>query len=297
MPEAKMEVDNRTEYDRRICRAIDYIHSHFREEMTIDTIAKSAAFSKFHFQRLFRATTGESVAEFVRRLRLETAARRLRVPHSDLDITTLALDLGFSSSQNFAKAFKNFFGVSASDYRTMSSPGSFVAKSRELQKGSGFDSRPLNVSVLQIPEQLVAYKRHFGSYSDRRLERTFAEVSHWADANTIGNEVIFLGIPWDDIEITEDSRCQFDCCVVVPDASVIRSINTQSISAGAYAVMRKEIVQHDFESPWDELMQIWLPGSGLFPDDRPRFERYLTDGSNDPEGKWLVEFCLPVSTR
>lgn len=77
MLEAKKEFDNRAEYDRRICRAIDYIHSHFREEMTIDTIAKSAAFSKFHFQRLFRATTGESVAEFVRRLRLETAARRL----------------------------------------------------------------------------------------------------------------------------------------------------------------------------------------------------------------------------
>lgn len=163
--------------------------------------------------------------------------------------------------------------------------------------GSEVNDRPLNVSVLQLPDQLVAYKRHFGSYSDRRLERTFEDVSHWADANAIGKEATFLGIPWDDIEITDDSSCRFDCCVVVTDVSVIRSINTQTIPAGAYAVMKKEIVHNDFERAWDDLMQVWLPGSGLFPDDRPRFERYLTDGSADPEGKWLVEFCLPITTR
>nr|WP_235687753.1 helix-turn-helix domain-containing protein [Aeromonas veronii] len=59
---------------------------------------------------------GETIAGFTRRLRMERAARRLLAsPQSD--ITTLALAAGFSSSQNFAKAFRLHFAMSPSEYR------------------------------------------------------------------------------------------------------------------------------------------------------------------------------------
>jgi AraC family transcriptional regulator len=83
---------------------------------TVAEIAAAALFSVFQFQRLFRAIVGESVAEFTRRIRLETAARRL-VFWPQEDITSLAMELGFSSSQNFAKAFKSHFRISPTQYR------------------------------------------------------------------------------------------------------------------------------------------------------------------------------------
>ncbi len=82
----------------------------FRQE-----IAQSASFSMYHFHRIFKVVVGETVAAFTRRLRLELAANRLVSKQLD-DITTIAMDCGFSSSQSFAKAFRQHFGTTPTDY-------------------------------------------------------------------------------------------------------------------------------------------------------------------------------------
>lgn len=288
------QLENTAEYHRRICRAIDFIHRHIKEEMTIDAIAAAAPFSKFHFQRVFRAVTGESVAEFIRRLRLESAARKLRLPHLPLDVTRLAYEYGFSSSQNFAKAFKAYFGMSATEYHRATSEEDDAVDSRAMRPAQDGVLHELSVRIVQLPSQRVAYRRHFGSYSDRGVENSFEIIDRWAACQAIPRPTSLIGIPWDDLEVTDDTRCRFDCCVAIPDDLPVRDVNTQTIPPGHYAVMQRWIVDHEFEKPWDELMRDWLPTSGLFPDDRPRFERYLSDGSTDPEGKWLVEINLPV---
>ena len=62
-------------YYRRLNRALDFVVRRLDRPPTIEELAAEAAFSRFHFQRMFRAMTGESVTELVRRLRLERAAR------------------------------------------------------------------------------------------------------------------------------------------------------------------------------------------------------------------------------
>ena len=93
------------DYKRRICRAMNFISQNIEREISLEEVAESASFSAFHFHRIFSAAVGETVAVFTRRLRLESAANRL-ASASDLDITTIAMDCGFSSSQNFSKAFR-----------------------------------------------------------------------------------------------------------------------------------------------------------------------------------------------
>ena len=61
-------------YYRRLDRALALVLRRLDRPPTIEELAAEAAFSRFHFQRMFRAMTGESVAELVRRLRLERAA-------------------------------------------------------------------------------------------------------------------------------------------------------------------------------------------------------------------------------
>ena len=75
-----------------------------------------AAFSPFHFHRVFRTVTGETLFGFIQRLRLERAAGvLLAVP--DRSVLEVALDHGFASAATFARAFKAYFGTSATEWR------------------------------------------------------------------------------------------------------------------------------------------------------------------------------------
>ncbi len=64
-----------------------------------------------------RRVVGETVAEFTRRLRLEKAANRLLDGSGD-DVTAIALECGFSSSQNFARAFRRRFDLTPTEFRS-----------------------------------------------------------------------------------------------------------------------------------------------------------------------------------
>ena len=292
---------NSDEYRRRICRAIDFINANLAENPSIAEIARAAPFSSFHFQRLFRALVGETVAEFTRRVRLETAARHLRYRPQD-DITGLTFELGFSSSQNFAKAFKKHFGVSPTQYRSEShddvaadsrSPVAFDHDWAKVTADSTAITRM--VTVRNLPALRVVYRRHFGSYDDPGVQAAFNDLVRWAQPRGLDVAEKYIGIPWDDAEITAEDKCRFDAGLIVPDDVRVDGVmNWQTIPVGRFAVYRCEVVEHDFETPWTQLMRDWLPASKLQPADGPRFEVYHNDGSRDPAGRWQIEVCLPV---
>lgn len=98
------------EYLFRLNRTIDYIHDHLGEDLNLTRLARVACFSKYHFHRIFRTFLGETVNEYVGRVRLEKAVRMLTLD-GEKSILEIVLDCGFLSSQNFAKTFKAHSGV------------------------------------------------------------------------------------------------------------------------------------------------------------------------------------------
>lgn len=150
------------------------------------------------------------------------------------------------------------------------------------------------VSVVNRKPSKVAYFRHFGSYQDPDVQAAFNRLEAWARTREIDTGE-FIGIPWDDAEITPDQKCRFDACVTVSDDAWFgKGVNCQTIVGGKFACLRCEIVNNDFELPWNLLLAHWLPKSGFQPSDGPRFERYHSDGSQNPDGRWDIEVCLPV---
>ena len=93
------------EYQQRINKAIDFIEKHYSDDLTLDLLAREANFSKYHFHRIFYTLIGETLFEFIQRIRLEKAASRLFL-NKDLPISDVAYDCGFSSPSVFARAFK-----------------------------------------------------------------------------------------------------------------------------------------------------------------------------------------------
>ncbi|MCX4791951.1 AraC family transcriptional regulator [Streptomyces sp. NBC_01221] len=91
------------------------IENRLAEGLTTDDLAAAVHLSPAHLAELFRTETGETPARHRTRLRMERA--RLLLAETDLPITTLAIDLGYSSSQHFATAFRREIGTTPSRYR------------------------------------------------------------------------------------------------------------------------------------------------------------------------------------
>jgi AraC family transcriptional regulator len=105
------------DYSDCIEDVMKYIREHINEPLDRETLADVAGFSVPHFHRVFTAQVGESAISYVRRLRLERAARKLRM--GAVDITEVALAAGYDTHAAFSKAFKQQFGLSPSEFRQL----------------------------------------------------------------------------------------------------------------------------------------------------------------------------------
>jgi AraC family transcriptional regulator len=119
-----MKASTEQDYNERIVRTLGYIQRHLDKELELEDLASAANFSRFHFHRVFHGLVGESVKEYIRRLRLERAAQKLKRQGSP--VTDIAFEAGFETHESFTRAFGAMLGVSPSGYRAAHS---WVAKS------------------------------------------------------------------------------------------------------------------------------------------------------------------------
>lgn len=82
---------------------------------TLRALARECDISPFQLCRMFRARTGETMTRYRHSLRLRLALDRLR--DRRVDLTDLALDLGYSSHSHFTFVFRRHFGITPSAFR------------------------------------------------------------------------------------------------------------------------------------------------------------------------------------
>jgi transcriptional regulator GlxA family with amidase domain len=86
-----------------------------RKDLSVETLAARAGFGARHFARRFRSAFGTSPADYVERLRLDEARRRLPSPRQTVD--SVAASVGYASADAFRRAFERRFGIAPSAYR------------------------------------------------------------------------------------------------------------------------------------------------------------------------------------
>ncbi|MER7760780.1 AraC family transcriptional regulator [Streptomyces sp. NPDC097619] len=104
-----------TTIEHAVRRAIGYMHVNLGQDLTIDDMARTAMFSKFHFTRIFRDVTGTSPGRFLSALRMQEAKRLLVL--TDFSVADISSQVGYSSVGTFSSRFKACVGVSPSAYR------------------------------------------------------------------------------------------------------------------------------------------------------------------------------------
>jgi len=316
----------REEYIARINRVIDFIDRNLSDELSLQNLSLVAHFSPFHFHRIFRAIVGEPLYQFIQRIRLEKAANHL-IEWPKRSITDIAFDCGFSSSSSFARAFKECFHMSATEWRR--SAARQKSKIRELNRKNGktqsnlrkdttsssiyygntvtqstwkeeiMNRQSLNVDVKEIPEMNVAYVRHIGPYKgDTGLfAQLFTKLFNWTGARDLLHfpQTKVLAVYHDNPDVTDENKLRTSVCITVPENTQVEGeVGKMTIPGGKYAIGHFEILETEYEDAWNTLYGGWLPSSGFQPDDRPPFELYLNDPNEHPEHKHIVDIYLPV---
>lgn len=125
-PSATGEIpgDKPLENDKKLSGLLNYIDSHYAEELTLDMAAQYAGFSKYHFSRLFKQYTDNTYYDYLCHKRVQTAQKLLS---SDLSITDIAFQTGFNSLSTFCRCFKKYTQFSPSEYRSLGTESAFHA--------------------------------------------------------------------------------------------------------------------------------------------------------------------------
>ena len=176
------------------------------------------------------------------RIRLEWAASIL-VARPQADVLEVALDAGFRSASGFARAFKERFGMSATQWRKggaeawskdrqalrkFRQPESKAGKAADAAREHGSSRRgdgspttteedTMNVTVKTLPSQPVAYMRHVGPYGGKGIGELWQKLMRWASARDLWTaDRVCVGISYDDPRVTDPDKCRYDAGIVVP---------------------------------------------------------------------------------
>ncbi len=95
--------------------ATDFINTHYREALSLENIAEAASISVSHLHMLFRKYLHESPHQYLIQKRMRVASHTLAT--SELPIKAIAAEVGYINTENFCRAFRQFSGRSASEYR------------------------------------------------------------------------------------------------------------------------------------------------------------------------------------
>ncbi len=144
-------------------RMQDYIETHIDEEITMAELSETALFSPWYSYRIFKAQTGLTPADYIRRLRLSRSAMKLK--NEACKIADVAFEMGFGSVDGYQRAFLRAFGCNPKEYAKAPVPITlfvpYGVKFRELRKEEVTMENVRNVFVQQIhkPARKVIIKR------------------------------------------------------------------------------------------------------------------------------------------
>lgn len=300
------------EYTRRLNLARDYIRGNLDGELTVETVSRAALFSPFHFHRLFSAMTGETLYDHIRRVRLEKAANLL-LNSPERPVTDIALDVGFGSSASFARAFRDHFEMSASEWRASGgkrkskkckteSKNGKARRTRPVYRGARQGSPPqtgrcgMKVELKELPAYRVAYVSSARGYESEAIGHAYETLMRWAGPRGVfGPDTKVIGASYDNPEITAVAKCRYDACVTIGEGvKVDGPVSEKRFPGGKYAVYRWRGRPQDVGKAYQEFMGGWFPASGYQPGDAPCLEFYYNDPASDPKGEVTADLCIPV---
>ena len=145
--------------EKLVNQSIDYIMQHLNEDLSLDTVAAQFYISKYHFSRIFKAETGESVYAFIKRCKVDQSAIDMKLNPAK-SITDIGLEYGYSSS-NYSSVFRKHRDTSPAMFR-QSIPTHSMAVPFSPERVVHFktvEEYAAQIEVQRLDDLFVLYKR------------------------------------------------------------------------------------------------------------------------------------------
>jgi AraC family transcriptional regulator len=294
--------ETRSYYELIVQRAVELVARHLDQALDLETIAREACLSPFHFHRIFRGMVGETPLELTRRLRLERAAWQLA--QSDRPVTAIAFDAGYEAHEAFTRAFRTAYATSPTGFRERRYPrielaassGVHFAPDGAMRAFTPRDSggRSMDVTIEQRPELRVGAVRHIGPYN--QIPTAFAKLGQIVGGGNTGERHgEMLAIYYDDPETTPASELESDAALSFPpDATMPAGLNEHRIPGGRYARTTHVGPYEQLGDVWARFMGEWLPSSGNRLADSPSYEVYRNTPMDTPKEELRTDLYMPL---
>jgi AraC family transcriptional regulator len=271
-------------YLQRINAVIDHVRENLKEDLSLDVLARVAGFSPFHFHRIFKSITEETINEMVVRLRLERSVSLLRAT-PELSVTAAAFESGFKSVSVFSRLFKNQYGLNARQWdrqRPLKNSKNGQVSDRlpryTLEHLSDFAAQDeFKVQLRSLPEQQLAYIRVYDSYRkfSQVVEAYYRLIEWYRRRGGRLEQTTLYGMSQDDPEVTPLRLCRFDWCLNVPaDWEAEGEVSIQNFPACQVATIRCVGDLSQEYRAIQYLFRYWLPHSRYQPANLPGMEIY-----------------------
>lgn len=178
------------EYRYRVNHVVNYMEEHLTEPLTLKEVSDVAAFSPFHFHRVFKVVMGENVHGFTRRIRIEKAIKLLLF-HPNRSITDIALDCGLQTPAHFCRVFREHTGLSASECRDRFPLQTIAERFRArltFEKSTELSRKlaDLPIEIRNLTPMNAIYARYRGTINEGEINSDikglFERLASWLDA-------------------------------------------------------------------------------------------------------------------
>lgn len=213
-------------YNHNIQKAIDAIECNFSNELSMEELSHISGYSFYHFQRLFKHYTSESVHQYINRLRIEKAASMLKYENNT--VCQAASRVGYPCNSSFSRVFKQYFRISPKEYRDFYKSKFLINESPEFE-------------IVEMEEKNLFFLRTRGNYkfseprSCKLLEKNYQDL--------INQTTNYVSICYDEPTISIDQRkMRYDACIMANGDEVRKFDNlpSKTISKGKYAKFKFE---------------------------------------------------------
>nr|WP_170682100.1 AraC family transcriptional regulator [uncultured Ruegeria sp.] len=272
-------------YEDRILRVLAYIHDHPAGDLSLDTLADVAAMSRFHWHRVFRAITGETCAQAVRRIRLHRAACWL--VQSDKPVAQVATDIGYPNLKSFARAFSEAYGSSPAGFRKA---GQCLPANPHFRTGE-YPMHP--VTKRTEPARRVVALPHKGAYAE--IGKSFEAFGALCESRQLWPQMgPVIGVYLDSPDDVPEDQLRSYAGAEHRGGATPDGMEALEIPGGNTAVLTYKGPYSGIHAAYHSLFGNWLPESGEEPADRPCYEIYLNDPRDTAPEDLLTEICLPL---
>lgn len=294
------------DYLNRINRVFEFIDENLDADLSLNKISEIAFFSPFHFHRIFKFITGETLNEYVNRQKIEQSA--LAVLHKNLTISEIAHRYGFNDISSFSRAFKKYFGTSPTKFKLQNPNRHSKICQLESKNGQEYPNYEKYICIInnlkrwikmnakieikEMPNMNLAYVSSIGI---QNLESAYQKLIKWATPQGLMNmQTKIVRIYHDSFKVTEANKVRMSASILLnKPVDVNAEIGLTSIQKGKFIVGSFEIGLNEFEQSWTGLF-LWMNENGYKSVDKKPFEIYHNNFNEHPEKKCIVDFHIQI---